>query len=92
MTPLLRCLACAIALAGCGQQHTSGHAPPGPPPAPRVEATLQLPAGDGRVHVVVIPTGYLESARCIVAVAASGTVSTSCAQRDIDIPADPSEQ
>lgn len=47
---------------------------------------LQLPHGDGRVHVVVIPTGYLEASRCVIAVAASGTMSTSCTARDIDLP------
>ena len=90
--PIRSLAACALALAGCGQQQRpAAHAPlGGPPPAPRVEATLQLPGGDGRVHIVVMPTGYLESARCVVAVAASGGVSTSCAQRDIDLQPDSS--
>lgn len=82
-------LATLLVVAGCVRSQSPAAAtPPPPPPAPRVEATLVLPHGDGRVHIVVMPTGYLESARCVVAVASSGALSTSCAQRDIDLQPD----
>lgn len=82
-------LALALAVAGCGPEPRVAM-PPAPPPGARVEATLQLPHGDGRVHVVVIPTGYLEASRCVIAVAASSAaISTSCTQRDFDAASSP---
>lgn len=83
--PTRTLLALALVLAGCGPQPRVAM-PPAPPPGARVEATLQLPHGDGRVHVVVIPTGYLEASRCVIAVAAGGAMSTSCTARDLDLP------
>lgn len=58
-------------------------------PAPRLEATIELPGGDGRVHVIVVPTDPFESARCIVAVGPSGNASSACSRSAIDAAPDP---
>lgn len=80
-------VAMTAAIGGCAKHQDAAPATPAPPPVARIETTLQLPNGDGRVHVVVIPTGYLEASRCVIAVAASSAaISTSCAQRDLDLP------
>lgn len=96
MSPNLLALAVAAAVAsgaGCSKHEPAVPATPAPPPAARVETTLQLPHGDGRVHIVVIPTGYLEAARCVVAVAASSAaISTSCTTRDLELPPSPDQQ
>lgn len=55
---------------------------------PRLVDTIELPAGDGRVHVLAIPTGYLESTRCVVAVTPGSSPSVACTPKDLDIPAD----
>ena len=89
----LAAAAAAIIAAGCSKHEPAAPAtPPPPPPAARVETTLQLPHGDGRVHIVVIPTGYLEASRCVVAVAASSAaISTSCTSRDLELPPTPEQ-
>ena len=95
MSPYLLALAAAAAAiiaAGCSKHEPAAPASPPPPPAARVETTLQLPHGDGRVHIVVIPTGYLEASRCVVAVAASSAaISTSCTPRDLELPPTPEQ-
>ena len=67
------------------------HPAPRVAPAPRLEATLQLPAGDGRVHIVAMPSAYLEVTRCIVAVGPNGQAAVSCAPKDLDVPPPPEQ-
>lgn len=75
----------AAALAACGPN-------PAPPPKrapikqqpPRIETTLTLPDGDGRVHIVAMPTDLFEAAKCLVAVGPNGQAAVSCAPKSYD--------
>lgn len=53
-------------------------------PAPHLVATIDLPGSDGRAHVIVVPTDYLESTRCVIAVGPNGQAAVACAQRGLD--------
>lgn len=50
----------------------------------RVEATLTLPGGDGRVHIVAMPTDLFEASKCLVAVGPNGQAAVSCAPKGYD--------
>lgn len=58
---------------------------------PRVAATLQLPGGDGRVHVIAIPNEFHEVTRCIVAVSTTGAISATCAPKELDLTPTPDQ-
>lgn len=59
------------------------------PKPPQVEHTLDLPGGDGRVHIVAIrDRALLEVTRCLVAVGPNGQAAVSCTPKDIDLPSD----
>lgn len=70
----------ASLLASCG-----GSPEPGPrtarrerePKPPAVTATLELPRGDGRVHIVDVPGRY-DVAKCLVHVSPTGTSTMTC--------------
>lgn len=88
---MLRLLVLVMLLSACDSQLPgilSSDAPTRPPAAEpaAVEATLQLPGNDGRVHIVRIPTGFMESARCIVTVNERGEHQSSCAAPTVSIP------
>ena len=83
--------AAVLALVGCGDVHLpfkdqSAPTRPAVAEAAAVEATVQLPGNDGRVHIVRVPTGYLESARCIVTVNERGEHQSSCAAPTVSLP------
>ncbi|MBI5259793.1 MAG: hypothetical protein HY855_25055 [Burkholderiales bacterium] len=81
-------LAAASALQACsgGSPTPAARRDPAKASGPaRVDATLQLPQGDGRVHVIAIPSEFGEVTRCLVAVSTAGMVSTSCSPKDIDL-------
>lgn len=69
-----------------------------PRPAPlkpaeaRVEATLELPKGDGRAHIIVMPTDIFEASRCLVAVGPNGQAAVSCAPKGYEPPPDTTGQ
>jgi hypothetical protein len=77
-------LAVCAALAACEK-------PPKPvreraPAEPRVEHTLQLPHGDGRVHIVAIrDRSMFEVTRCLIAVGPNGQAAVSCAPKELDL-------
>jgi len=83
-------IAAVIALAACdGRPATQAKKKPSLKPAlARIEATLELPSGDGRVHIIAVPTDFMEITRCIVAVGPNGAAAVSCAPKGFDMPAD----
>lgn len=81
----MRLLLLAAALcAGCVDRAPPARQTTPALPAPSIAATLDLPRGDGRVHIIVMPTDTFESARCIVAVGPNGQASTACAPKSFD--------
>ncbi len=89
MTRLLLVLVVACAIVGCdGASSAKKQHPPSSlklDPA-RIETSLTLPSGDGRVHIIAVPTDYLEITRCVVAVGPNGSASVSCAPKGFDLP------
>jgi hypothetical protein len=85
MRSTVQALAVALCVSGCSPK-AANHPVAAPRPSPRIDATLALPQGDGRVHVIAIP-GELEVTRCIVAISPTGAVATSCAPKEIELPA-----
>jgi hypothetical protein len=84
MRPLLLLFPVAV-LAGCDWSTPRAEPrEPRPPAKPRLEATIDLPGGDGRAHIIVVPTGFMESARCVVVVSPGGSPAVSCAPKDLD--------
>lgn len=86
--PAALALVAAAAVASChqvdnGARHWQSPANPAGPP--RIDATLTLPQGDGRVHVVAIPGDLGEVTRCVVAVSSVGMIATSCSPKDIEL-------
>lgn len=69
---------------GSAQPRADLTKPAGPP---RLDATLTLPQGDGRVHVIAIPSEFGEVTRCVVAVSSVGMIAASCAPKEIELPA-----
>lgn len=79
----------AAALAACGQNPAPAtKRAPIKQQQPRVEATITLPSGDGRVHIVAMPTDLFEAAKCLVAVGPNGQAAVSCAPKSYDPPPD----
>lgn len=76
--------AVTLALAGCHRPEPKAGSRPAVPRPPKIEATLTLPNGDGRVHVIAI-RDQLEVTRCLVVVPASGPASAVCPQKTLDI-------
>lgn len=76
------CLAAAGSLAACDKPPK----PPrdGPPPRARIEASIELPGGN-IAHILVVPTGYMESSRCVVVTSSFGP-AVSCTPKDLDMP------
>lgn len=85
-------VALTIALAGCWVDAKPKRATPMKQPVARVEATLELPNGDGRVHIVAMPTDLFESARCLVAVGPNAQAAVSCAPKGLDMPPDTQDE
>lgn len=50
----------------------------------RIEKTIELPGGQGTVHVLAVPTGFMEAARCVVVTSSHGSPAVSCAPKEID--------
>lgn len=79
-------LAAAVALTACDKP-SNAHRPREREPAKaRIEATLELPAGDGRIHIVAVPTGHMESTRCVVVTSGAGGPAVACTPKDFDLP------
>jgi hypothetical protein len=57
------------------------------PAVSRLESSVELPGGRGTVHVLNVPTGYMESARCVVVTSPVGSPAVACTPKDLDIPA-----
>lgn len=84
----LAALAFALPLAGCDIDK-----PPIARPArtdrpvaqARIEKSIELPGGQGTVHVLAVPTGVMESSRCVVVTSAGGSPAVSCIAKDIDL-------
>lgn len=74
-----------VTLVACDNKPAKSNLPR-QPSTPRVEATLTLPNGDGRLHIVAMPTEYLEVTRCLVAVGPNGQAAVSCTPKDLDLP------
>lgn len=87
MTRLAGLMAAAL-LAGCWSEAKPRRQPLAQPSA-KVESSLELPGGDGRAHIVVMPTDPFESSRCLVAVGPNGQAAVACAPKGIDLPPDP---
>jgi hypothetical protein len=79
--------AVAIATAGCDQARTR-EPKPYVAAQTQLEQVVQLPGGQGTVHVLRVPTGYMESTRCVVVTSPAGGPAVSCTPKDFDIPAD----
>lgn len=95
-TILLALVLAALVLAACDLPGAilGKKTPPQRPaqtPTPRIEATLALSGGDGRVHVIAMPSAYLEVTRCLVAVGPNGQAVVSCAPKDLDVPPPPEQ-
>lgn len=54
----------------------------------KLEQTIELPGGQGMVHVLRVPAGFMESTRCVVVTSNAGGPAVSCAPKDLDIPVD----
>lgn len=78
----------AACVTGCDKKSSKPPAPKTTMPAPRVEATLDLPNSGGHVHVVRVHSDAIESTPCLVAVSPTGAIAVSCGQRGIDLPPD----
>lgn len=59
-----------------------------PPPTARIERSIELPGGQGTAHILFVPTGILESSRCVVVIGATGAPAVSCTPKDIDLSLD----
>lgn len=87
MMPPWLIIAAAVALAACDQPRQKERKPYTPETA-QIEQVITLPAGQGTVHVLRVPTGFMESARCVVVTSGAGGPAVSCTPKDFDIPAD----
>lgn len=82
-------VAAAAGAAACNQSPPPKARVDHSPKPPQVEHTLDLPGGDGRVHIVAIrDRTLLEVTRCLVAVGPNGQAAVSCAPKDIDLSTD----
>jgi len=82
-------LTVAVTVAACTQSPPPKVRADRVPEPPKVEHTLDLPGGDGRVHIVAIrDRTLLEVTRCLVAVGPNGQAAVSCAPKDIDLTHD----
>lgn len=79
----------AVALAACGPNPAPPKRAPIKQQPPRIEATITLPDGDGRVHIVAMPTDLFEAAKCLVAVGPNGQAAVSCAPKGYDPAPEP---
>lgn len=76
-----------LLLAACNGTPAPRAAPAPAPAAQRgheLEKTIELPHGDGRVHVIAIRESSFEATRCLVVVSASAPASVACGARSID--------
>jgi len=80
-------LASACALAACDKPLKAPRERP-PPPEARLEKTIELPGGQGTVHIFVLPTSIFENARCVVVIGAAGAPAVSCTPTEIDLSPD----
>lgn len=85
MKPALAILASCAILAACDQPKK----PPREraPAETRVEKVIDL-GGGNTVHVLAVPTGFMESTRCVVITSAAGSPAVSCTPKDIDLTRD----
>lgn len=74
----------AVALPACDERRPRDAQKPQREPVARVESSVTLPHGDGRAHILVVPTGYHEAARCVVAVTPGMPPSVACTKQDLD--------
>ena len=87
MTPSLPAiLVFALAVAACDKP--SKPVRERPPAEARIEKTIELPGGQGTVHVLAVPTGFMEAARCVVVTSTHGSPAVSCAPKDLDLAPD----
>ena len=82
----------SLCVSACALLFACDKAPPKPvrerPPAEaRIEKTIELPGGQGTVHVLAVPTGLMEAARCVVVTSTHGSPAVSCAPKDLDLAA-----
>jgi hypothetical protein len=80
------CFAAALlAMAGCDQPTKPRASRPAA--EVRIEKSIELPGGQGTAHILVVPTGLMESARCVAVTSSTGSPAVSCLPKDFDIPA-----
>jgi hypothetical protein len=51
----------------------------------RIKSIIALPGGQGTAHVLVVPTGFMESARCVIVTSPIGSPAVACTPKDLDI-------
>lgn len=78
----------AIALAACDRQAKHASLVDRPPARTHIETSIELPGGQGVVHVLAMPTGYMEIARCVIVTSRDNGPAVSCTPKDIDLPPD----